>query len=61
MKIHFLGSLVGLAIGFVLPIFAQHKDTADPQVRQEIEATLLKFEEAFNNHDAAARATLFYG
>jgi uncharacterized protein (TIGR02246 family) len=28
-------------------------------VRQEIEAALMKFAEAFNKHDAAAMATLF--
>ena len=58
MKIRIL-AIVGLGIGFVLPIFAQQKDTVDPQVRQEIEATLLKFEKAVNKHDAAAMATLF--
>ena len=48
-----------MAIGFAGPALAEEQDTVDPQVRQEIEAALLKFEEAFNNHDSAAMATLF--
>ena len=51
--------LVGFAISLVLPTFAQQKDAVQPQLRQEIEAALMKFEEAFNKHDAAAMATLF--
>jgi ketosteroid isomerase-like protein len=54
-----LVTLAGLAIGFAGPALAQEQDTVDPQVRQEIEAALFKFEEAFNNHDSAAMATLF--
>jgi hypothetical protein len=38
MKIRFLLALVGLAISFALPGFAQQKDTVDPEVRQQIEA-----------------------
>jgi ketosteroid isomerase-like protein len=37
----------------------KNKTRSIAQVRQEIEAALLKFEEAFNNHDSAAMATLF--
>jgi hypothetical protein len=32
MKIRLLLALVGLAIGFALPAFAQQKDTVDPQI-----------------------------
>ena len=32
MKIRFLFALVGLAIGFALPTFAQQKETVDPQL-----------------------------
>jgi len=58
MKIRFLLALVGLAIGFALPTFAQEQNTVDPEVRQEIEAVLMKFGDAFNKRDAAAIAAL---
>ena len=32
MKIRLVVALVGLAIGFTAPAFAQHKDTVDPQI-----------------------------
>ena len=38
MKIRLVVALVGLAIGFVAPAFAQQKDAADPQIRQQIDA-----------------------
>jgi len=59
MKTRSVVVLVGFAISFVLPTFAQQKDAVEPQLRQEIEAALMKFEEAFNKHDAAAMAALF--
>ena len=49
-------SLAGLGIGSAVPALAQDRNTVDPQVRQEIEATLTKFEEAFNKHEATAMA-----
>jgi uncharacterized protein (TIGR02246 family) len=59
MKICCLLVLVGLAISFALPTFAQQKDTVDPEVRQQIEAVRMKFDEALKKHDAAALAALF--
>jgi len=59
MKTRSVVVLVGFAIRLVLPTFAHPKDAVQPQLRQEIEAALMKFEEAFNKHDAAAMATLF--
>jgi hypothetical protein len=59
MKIHYLLALVGLAISFALPTFAQEKDTVDPQTRQQLEAIIEKYEEAFNKHDAAAVAAFY--
>jgi uncharacterized protein (TIGR02246 family) len=59
VKIRLLLALAGLAIGSAVPALAQDRNTVDPQVRQEIEATLIKFEEAFNKHDPTAMATLF--
>jgi hypothetical protein len=38
MKIHLLLTLVGLATSFALPTFAQQTDTADPQLRQVVDA-----------------------
>jgi uncharacterized protein (TIGR02246 family) len=52
-------ALLGLAISFALPISAQQNNTVDPEVRQQIEAVLMKFDEAYNKHDAAAIAALF--
>jgi hypothetical protein len=54
MKKQLLYALVGLAIGFAMPTFAQEQTTVDPEVRQQIEAAYMKFAEAFNKHDAAA-------
>jgi hypothetical protein len=60
-----VGSLGGstsdpkLAIGFALPTLAQEQKTVDPEVRQQIEAIFMKYQEAHNKHDAAAAAALF--
>src|SRR5215469_6012795 len=69
MKIRFLLALVGLAISFAWPIFAQEKEevipfpftpvAAGPQLVQQIEAINQKFDEAFNKHDAAAVGELY--
>ena len=59
MKIRFLPALVGLAIGFALPTFAQQTNTPDPQLREQIVALFGKFTEAWNNNDAAALAALY--
>jgi ketosteroid isomerase-like protein len=56
MKIRSLVALVGLAIIFALPTFAQQKDTIDSQIDEQINK---KFDEAFNNGDAAAIAAFF--
>ena len=57
MKTHILLALVGLATGFVLPMFAQ--DKADPKMAQQVHAVIAKFNEAFNKHDPAAVAALY--
>src|SRR5580704_19146064 len=59
MRMHSLITLVGLAIGFAVPAFAQQKDTVDPQTIEQIDALAKKFDEAFDNGDAAALASLF--
>ena len=59
MKIRFVLTLVGLAISFALPAFAQQTNTPDPELRQKIIALTKKFDDAMNNNDAAARAALY--
>jgi uncharacterized protein (TIGR02246 family) len=59
MKIRLLCALIGLAIGFALPAFAQEQNAVDPEVRQQIEAVLTKYEDAYNKNDAAAIAALY--
>jgi ketosteroid isomerase-like protein len=69
MKIPILLALVGLAISFALPTFAQEKEEvkpfpfspipAGPQIVQQIETINQKFDEAFNKHDAAAVGALY--
>ena len=57
MKIRSVVTLVGLAISFALPTYAQQNDLADPQTTQKVFAAVYKgFVEARNNHDAAAIA-----
>jgi hypothetical protein len=51
-----LVTLAGSAIGFAVPVLAQEQNTVDPEVRQQIEAVVLKYQEACNNYDAAATA-----
>ena len=58
MRIRLALALTGLAIGFVLPIFAQ-KDAIDPKLDQQIRALASKYDAAFNNNDAAAVAALY--
>jgi hypothetical protein len=43
MKIRLLFALVGLAIGFTVPTFAQQKDAVDPQVAEQLSALPKKF------------------
>jgi hypothetical protein len=46
MKIRSVVALAGLTISFALPTFAQEQNTVDPEVRQQIEAVLAKYEDA---------------
>ncbi len=45
--------IAGSIIGLALPVVAQEKKTVDPEVRQQIEAAHMKFDEAYNRSDAA--------
>jgi ketosteroid isomerase-like protein len=59
MKLRLRLTLSGLVIGTVMPAVGQDKNTVDPEVRQQIEAALTKFDEAFNKNDATATAALY--
>jgi conserved hypothetical protein len=59
MKLRLLSTLAGLAIGFVVPAFAQQTSTSDPQTTQKIRAISRAYDEAVSNNDAAAVAALF--
>src|SRR5580704_11408963 len=59
MKKRLLVPLVGLAISFALPTYAQQKDLADPQTTQKILALIEALNLAQNNNDAAAIAAFF--
>jgi uncharacterized protein (TIGR02246 family) len=49
--------LVGLAIGFISPVFAQQ--TVDPQIVQEMRAFATKYDAAINQRDTSAIAALY--
>jgi hypothetical protein len=59
MKTRLVVPLVGLAISFAFPTYAQQKDVADPQTTQKILAICKAIDEAVNNNDPAARAAPF--
>jgi hypothetical protein len=69
MKIDAAVILIGLASSFALAAFAQEKEevnpfpfraiAAGPQIIQQLEAINLKFDEAFNKHDATAVGALY--
>ena len=59
MKIRILLTLVGLAISFALPSFAQQTNKPDPQLREQLLALAKKFEDAWNSNDADALAALY--
>jgi uncharacterized protein (TIGR02246 family) len=59
MKIRLLLALVGLAISFALPTFAQQTNTQDPQLREKFIAAIKKHTDALDKNDAAAVAANF--
>ncbi len=59
MKIRLLLALVGSAISFAWPTFAQQTNTPDPQLRQALDDLFKRETEAYNNNDAAAIAATF--
>jgi len=59
MKTRLIGALIVLAIGFAVPTFAPAQNTVEPEVRQQLEAQALQYDEAWNKHDGAAIAALY--
>jgi uncharacterized protein (TIGR02246 family) len=59
MKIRLVVALVGLAMSFALPTFAQQTDTPDPQLREKLVAAIKKHTDALDKNDAAAVAANF--
>ena len=59
MNIRLVAALIGLAISFAFPIYAQERNTVDPETRQEIDVVSMQYGEAFNKHDPAAVAALY--
>jgi ketosteroid isomerase-like protein len=59
MKFRTVVALVGLAISFALPTFAQQANTPDPQLRQRLLALIQRYSDAENNNDAIALAALY--
>ena len=60
MKIRFLLGLVGLAISFALPTFAQQKEPTPSDENRQVRAALIKQgDDAWNNNDAVALAAMF--
>ena len=59
MKIRLLLALVGLTIGFVVPVFAQEKEEVNPKILAAIQANDKAYDDAFNKRDPAAIAALF--
>jgi ketosteroid isomerase-like protein len=52
-------ALVGLAISFGLPAFAQQANTPDPQLREKLIAVIKKHTDALDKNDAVAVAANF--
>jgi ketosteroid isomerase-like protein len=59
MKIRLLFALVGLAISFALPTFAQETNKPDPRLRERFIALIKKSTDARDQNDAAAIAAEF--
>jgi uncharacterized protein (TIGR02246 family) len=59
VRIRLVVAVVGLAISFALPTFAQQANTRDPQIVQQLHAIGKKSDEAFLKSDAAAVASFF--
>ena len=61
MKIRLLFALVGLAVSFALPTYAQQTNTPDPKLRERFISRFKALSDAFDKNDAAAVAANFTG
>ena len=59
MKLRLLLAVAGLAIAFALPTFAQQTDTPDPKLREQLLSLAKKFDDVYNNGDAAGMVALY--
>jgi ketosteroid isomerase-like protein len=59
MKIYLVSALLGLAIAFAFPSFAQQTSAPDPQLREKLVAAIKKHTDALDKNDAAAVASNF--
>ena len=59
MKIRLVVTLVGLAIGFTAPAFAQQKDAPDPALVKAAAHSCQVYDDVYNNNDPEALANLF--
>jgi uncharacterized protein (TIGR02246 family) len=59
MNIRLIVALLGLAIGFALPTFAQQTNKPDPQLRQRLIALIKIHTDALDKNDATAFAASF--
>ena len=59
MKTRLLLTLISLAVSPVVSAIAQEQNTVDPEVRQQIEASIMKADEGFNKSDAAACTAVY--
>jgi ketosteroid isomerase-like protein len=59
MKVRLLLALLGLAISFALPTFAQQTNTPDPKLRERLISRFKALSDAFDKNDAAALAAKF--
>ena len=59
MKIPLVPTLLGLAISFAFPTFAQQTSAPDPQLREKLVAAIKKHTDALDKNDATAVAANF--
>jgi hypothetical protein len=55
----YLIALVGLTVGFAVPVLAQEQNAVGPEVRQQIEDTYKERLDVYNKQDAAGYAAFF--
>jgi hypothetical protein len=58
MKTCLILAVAGWAIGLAVPTFAQEQKAVAPEVRQQIEAVFVKFQDAYNKRNAAGIGSL---